>query len=129
MPGWLYAVKKGATTIWENWDGINEKGEVKNSLNHYSYGAVCGWLFEGVCGIHLQDNHITIQPVPGKMLQYAKAVYKSPVGEIISGWKYEQDMVVYEIQIPPNTEAKLILPDKEEKMLTAGLNTIRKSVN
>ena len=129
MPGWLYAVKKGATTIWENWDGINEKGEVKNSLNHYSYGAVCGWLFEGVCGIHLQDNHITIQPVPGKTLQYAKAVYKSPVGEIISGWKYEQDMVVYEIQIPPNTEAKLILPDKEEQMLTAGLNTIRKLIN
>ena len=23
-PGWLYEVKKGATTIWENWDGIDE---------------------------------------------------------------------------------------------------------
>ena len=53
MPGWLYSVKKGATTIWENWDGINEKGEVKASLNHYSYGAVCGWLFSDVCGIQI----------------------------------------------------------------------------
>ena len=63
MPGWLYAVKKGATTIWENWDGINEKGEVKASLNHYSYGAVCGWLFSDVCGIRLVTvsyTHLTL---------------------------------------------------------------------
>lgn len=52
MPSWLYEVKKGATTIWENWDGINEKGEVKASLNHYSYGTICGWLFGG-CLRHL----------------------------------------------------------------------------
>src|SRR5262249_49350786 len=25
-PSWLYAVKKGATTIWESWDGIDEEG-------------------------------------------------------------------------------------------------------
>lgn len=111
MPGWLYAVKKGATTIWENWDGINEKGEVKASLNHYSYGAVCGWLFEGVCGIRLQDGRITIRPQPCRLLQYARAVYHSPVGEIVSGWKYEGGEVIYEIRTPPNVESEIILPD------------------
>ena len=49
-PGWLYAVKKGATTIWETWDGVREDGTVHDSLNHYSYGAISGWLFSGVCG-------------------------------------------------------------------------------
>lgn len=120
MPGWLYAVKKGATTIWENWDGINEKGEAKASLNHYSYGAVCGWLFEGMCGIHLENNEITIKPMPHKLLQHARASYQSPVGEIISGWKFEGDRIIYEIQIPSNAEAKLILPNGEVEMLTAG---------
>ena len=120
MPSWLYAVKKGATTIWENWDGINEKGEVKASLNHYSYGAVTGWLFAGVCGICLKDGKITIQPQPHKLLQYAKAAYQSPVGEIVSGWKYEGDQVTYEIQIPSNTEAEVILPDGRREVLTAG---------
>lgn len=111
MPGWLYEVRKGATSIWENWDGINEKGEVKASLNHYSYGAVCGWLFEGVCGIHLQDRKITIKPRPHRLLQFAKAAYQSPVGEIVSGWKYAQDKIIFEIQIPSNAEAEVILPD------------------
>ena len=120
MPSWLYAVKKGATTIWENWDGINERGEVKASLNHYSYGAVTGWLFAGVCGISLKDRKITIQPQPHKLLQYAKAVYQSPVGEIVSGWKYEGDQVTYEIQIPSNTEAEVILPDGRREVLAAG---------
>lgn len=120
MPGWLYAVKKGATSIWENWDGINEKGEVKASLNHYSYGAVCGWLFGGICGIRVKNGKITISPQPHKSLQYAKAVYNSPAGEIVSGWSYEEDKIVYDIQIPSNVEAELILPDGRREVLTAG---------
>lgn len=64
MPGWLYEVRKGATTIWENWDGINEQGNAKASLNHYSYGAVCGWLFGGVCGIRLDCGKLVIAPQP-----------------------------------------------------------------
>lgn len=124
MPGWLYAVKKGATTIWENWDGINEKGEVRASLNHYSYGAVCSWLFQGVCGIQLRNNEITICPTPHASLQYAKAVYQSPAGEIASGWRYEGEKLFYEIRIPANAEAAVILPDGRRFMLQAGAHTL-----
>ena len=120
MPGWLYAVKKGATTIWETWDGINESGKPKASLNHYSYGAVCGWLFRGVCGIRLEGNKITIRPMPYKLLQYAKASYRSPVGEIVSGWKYEEDKLIFDIEIPANTEAEVILPDGSTRLLEPG---------
>ncbi|WP_302418852.1 family 78 glycoside hydrolase catalytic domain [Blautia marasmi] len=120
MPGWLYAVKKGATTIWETWDGINEDGKPKASLNHYSYGAVCGWLFRGVCGIRLEGNKITIRPMPYKLLQYAKASYRSPVGEIVSGWKYEEDKLIFDIEIPANTEAEVILPDGSTRLLEPG---------
>ncbi|MDL2301430.1 glycoside hydrolase family 78 protein [Lachnospiraceae bacterium OttesenSCG-928-D06] len=124
MPSWLYAVEKGATTIWETWDGINEKGVPTNSLNHYSYGAICGWLFQGVCGIRLQGQEITIKPAPNRLLKHAKATYKSPVGEIISGWYYEGEKVRYEIHIPANTEGKLILPNGEERKLVVGTNRI-----
>jgi len=120
MPGWLYAVKKGATTIWETWDGINEKGEVKASLNHYSYGAVCGWLFWGICGIRLQDGKLTIKPQVHPLLNHARAVYRSPVGEIVSGWRYERDSVIYEFQIPANVEAEVVLPDGRTQVLGAG---------
>lgn len=129
MPGWLYAVKKGATTIWENWDGINESGEPKASLNHYSYGAVCGWLFQGVCGIHLEGNKITIKPMPHKLMKYAKATYQSPVGEIVSKWRYEENQLIFDIQIPPNTEAEVILPDGKIEMLGAGKHVLSSLCN
>lgn len=113
MPSWLYAVKKGATTIWETWDGTA-------SLNHYSYGAVCGWLFSGVCGIRLEQGHIIIQPTPHKSLAYSKASYLSPLGEIVSGWRYEGEKLVYEIEIPSNAEADVILPEGKREHLGAG---------
>ena len=124
MPGWLYAVKKGATTIWENWDGINEKGEVKASLNHYSYGAICGWLFAGVCGITVEGQKIQIKPTPHRLLSHACAVYQSPCGEIASGWKYMGDEIVFEIRIPSNTEAEVILPDHSRRLLGPGEHRI-----
>ncbi|MBR5738937.1 MAG: family 78 glycoside hydrolase catalytic domain, partial [Lachnospiraceae bacterium] len=52
-PSWLYAVNKGATTIWETWDGVREDGTVHDSLNHYAYGAIAGWFFDGIAGIRL----------------------------------------------------------------------------
>ena len=110
MPSWLYAIKKGATTIWENWDGINAKGEVKASLNHYSYGAITGWLFSGVCGIKLADGKVTIQPQPYPALEYAKASYQSP-GEIKSEWRYEGDKLRFEICVP--VDSVIILPGGE----------------
>lgn len=119
-PSWLYEVKQGATTIWETWDGINEKGKVKDSLNHYSYGAICGWLIDGVCGIQVKGDKITICPHPSKSLGHAKATYQSPIGTITSGWKYEGDKVVYEIMIPSNTQAEVLLPDGRRTVLGAG---------
>ncbi|MBQ8518312.1 MAG: family 78 glycoside hydrolase catalytic domain [Agathobacter sp.] len=117
-PSWLYAVKKGATTIWENWDGINEKGEVKASLNHYSYGAICGWLFSGVCGIRLENGKVTIQPQPHPSLEHAKATYQSPVGEIVSAWKYEGKKLYLEVQVP--VDATVVLPDGKKIEVEAG---------
>lgn len=120
MPSWLYAVKKGATTIWETWDGINEKGEVKESLNHYSYGAICGWLFGGICGIKVKNGQVKIKPQPNKQLEYAKAVYNSPLGEIKSAWKYEGEKVTFEISIPANVVAEVVLPNGNTVELSTG---------
>ena len=119
-PSWLYEVKKGATTIWETWDGINEKGEVKASLNHYSYGAICGWIVDSVCGIRVEDNRVTIKPHPDKALGFAKAAYHSPYGRIGCGWKYDGDKVIYEVEIPSNVKAEVILQDGRSEMLEAG---------
>ena len=50
MPGWLFMPKMGANTIWESWEGTEAQGGV-GSLNHYSKGAVCEWIFSRMCGL------------------------------------------------------------------------------
>ena len=123
-PGWLYAVSKGATTVWETWTGIDDAGCPHDSLNHYSYGAICGWLFGGVCGIRLAGGALTIAPTPHKSLGHAKAVYRSPVGTIESGWRYDGDTVVYTFTIPANMTANVTLPDGRKLLLQPGTHTV-----
>lgn len=122
-PGWLYAVTKGATTIWETWDGIRKDGSVHDSLNHYSYGAISGWLISGVCGINYTFDELVIRPFADASLGYAKAFYDSPKGRIVSEWKYEKetDSFSYHIEIPERLSARVILPGKEEQILSAGV--------
>lgn len=119
-PSWLYPVKHGATTIWENWDGIREDGTVHDSLNHYSYGAVCGWLFRDVCGIQLEAGHLAIAPKPSKALEHAAAAWDSPVGMIRSVWRYEGDSILLEAEIPANVTAQIRLPDGRTCLVKSG---------
>lgn len=123
LPSWLYQVKKGATTIWENWNGLESGGN--GSLNHYSYGAVSGWLLSGVCGINVENDEIIIKPYPNKLLEYAKAEYDSPLGLIKSSWRYVDDEIEFEIEIPCNNTAKMILPDGENKELIPGKHNFK----
>ena len=123
-PGWLYEVKQGATTVWETWTGIDAQGKPHDSLNHYSYGSICGWLFGGVCGIRLAGGKLSIRPTPNKALGYAKAVYDSPAGRIESGWRYEGDEVVYTFAIPCNMTAAVTLPDGRSLTLQPGTHTV-----
>ena len=59
-PSWLYPVTKGATTIWEHWDGIMENGDFwdseMNSFNHYAYGAVAAWVYCKAAGIQVMEE-------------------------------------------------------------------------
>ena len=110
--------------MWETWTGIDAEGKPHESLNHYSYGAVCGWLFRSVCGIYLVDGKLTIAPTPHKSLGYAKAVYDSPVGHIESGWRYEGDTVTYEFTVPCNITAHIHLPDGRTLTLPSGTHRI-----
>ena len=50
-PSWLAMIDRGATTIWEHWEGIDEDGVPHESLNHYSKGAVISFLHRYVAGL------------------------------------------------------------------------------
>ena len=119
FPSWLYSVNMGSTTIWEHWDGINDKGEVwsssMNSFNHYSYGAVAAWMYRTVCGIKYDENspaykHFKIEPIPDVRLGSARATLKTKHGDIVSSWSYEAcGRIKYSFVIPNGTSAEVTI--------------------
>lgn len=120
MPGWLFMAKSGATTIWESWEGTSAQDGIA-SLNHYSKGAACDWIFRSMCGIKVcGENHFVIKPLPGGHFTYANAEYKSIYGAVRSGWRKENGKYNYEIIIPSNCTAQIILPGKEPTEVVAG---------
>ena len=120
MPGWLFMPKNGATTIWESWEGTQAQGGIA-SLNHYSKGALCEWLFKTMCGIRVEgENHFIIAPKPGGKFTYAKATYKSIYGKVECGWEKMESGFTFAVQIPANTEAIIRLPNGESYTVPAG---------
>lgn len=129
-PSWLYPVTQGATTIWERWDGQKPDGTFQNvgmnSFNHYAYGAIGEWLYTYVAGIKIDEQqpgykHFILSPHVGGGLTNAKAEYKSLYGKIVSSWKIDGNNMVYDIEIPVNTSATVILPSSnEQKELGSG---------
>ena len=122
MPGWLFMPKNGATTIWESWEGTKAQGGIA-SLNHYSKGAVCEWLFKAMCGIRVDgENHFTIAPRPGGHFTHAKASCQSVYGLVESGWEKNGDSYTFTVRIPCNTTAELILPNGNHDVVSAGIH-------
>ena len=118
-PGWLFSVKNGATTIWERWDswtpegGFNQDG--MNSFNHYAYGSVVEWFYGSIAGLQPRAsapgwNCFTIAPQPGGDLTYAGAQVETPYGLAASHWRIEGGRFLFDVTIPPNTEAIVSLP-------------------
>ena len=122
VPGWLHPVIMGATTMLENWDGLDV---FRDSFNHYSFGAVCQFLFEYVAGIRPTFvapgfEIIILKPTPGGSLSWAEGTYKTKFGVIRSGWKIEHGCFSYYCSIPDRATACLTLPDGTSYNLGAG---------
>lgn len=135
-PSWLYQVTKGATTVWEHWDGIKEDGSFwsadMNSFNHYAYGAIGDWLYRKVVGIDMDENYPAykksiIKPTPGKGLTHAKGQLETMYGTIKSSWELLDDgKMRVQILIPTNTEAEITLPISKGKEILENSNPLDK---
>lgn len=114
FPSWIYEIRCGATTIWEDWDGVS-------SRNHYSNGAVCDWVFNTVCGVRIAgENRFSVRPIPGAGLTYVQFRYHSPFGEVQSAWKREESTICFQIQLPVGCTGTVLLPDGEERKIGGG---------
>ena len=114
VPSWLAMIDAGATTIWENWEGLDTEG--LGSLNHYSKGAVVTFLHRYIAGIRpiageRAYRRFKVEPVLGGGLTRAEAVFDSPRGQIRSAWRIDHSRFHLEVTVPPGAEAEVVLPD------------------
>ncbi|HEY5913168.1 MAG TPA: family 78 glycoside hydrolase catalytic domain [Verrucomicrobiae bacterium] len=117
-PGWGDMLKKGATTIWEDWEG-------NLSLCHSSYLHIGAWFIEGLGGIRpgldgAGYKHFFVRPGvwPTSPLEWAKCRFDSPYGPIESNWRREGERMLYDISVPPNTVASVSLRTEDRQKLT-----------
>lgn len=116
-PSWFYSINQGATTMWERWNSYSHEdgfGDAKmNSFNHYAYGAIGLWFYEGIAGIKALEpgyKKILITPSPDPRLESASAEYDSTYGLIASSWQTLPNGMRFDMTVPPNTTANIIIP-------------------
>lgn len=127
-PSWLYCIKKGATTLWEQWNTITPDGQVRDpSMNHYAYGAVGDFLYRRVLGLEpLEGGYrsFRVKPIPGGGLTWAKGCVKTPFGKASVHWEIQDNLFSIRVEVPVSTNCELTMPSGNRMQLESGTHTI-----
>lgn len=124
-PSWLYPISKGATTVWEHWDGIKPDGTMwstdMNSFNHYAYGAVADWMYGAAAGINSDPDrpgfeHIIFRPVTDRRLDFVKASIDTRRGTVKSEWRRENGRIKYIFTVPEGCCASVVIGGEKREV-------------
>jgi alpha-L-rhamnosidase len=117
FPGWGYMLSRGATTIWERWDGIKTDGSFNdpgmNSFNHYGLGSVGDFLYREVGGLSAATPGYQSQlvaPRPGGGLTSAATSLATPYGQAVSDWSTTSGVLTLRVTVPAGTSATVQVP-------------------
>jgi len=126
-PSWLNMRNRGATTVWERWNGVAADGTPSESLNHYSKGAVIDFLHQYIAGLKIVEpgyREFSVKPVLGAGIEWARTSHQSPFGFISVEWKLSIDGFQLELLVPQGTTAHVTLPNGNVQTLGAGEHTL-----
>ncbi|MEV7389203.1 family 78 glycoside hydrolase catalytic domain [Streptomyces sp. NPDC091215] len=131
-PSWLGMLDRGATTVWEEWEGVDAKGRAQASLNHYSKGAVTHFLYTHTLGLRQAESSVAwesfvVAPIPHSSVRWARGTFDSPRGTIAVDWSIEADTLRISVEVPPTSTATIVFPDGERLAAGPGRSTFRRS--
>ena len=96
-------VDRGATTMWEEWEGVDAHGVPHGSLNHYSKGAVATFLHRYVAGLRPTEpgyRTFEVRPRPGGGITSATTRHISPFGPIEVSWRLRGGSMELDVLVP-----------------------------
>lgn len=127
-PSWLYQVRCGATSIWENWNAIRPDGTVTaSSYNHYALGSVGEWIYRHIGGLQPTAagwRTIDYAPAVHCGLSSAECSHLTPYGLAACRWQKGENGTELELTVPHGVTAQLRL-DNRTQPLSAGVHRIR----
>ena len=106
FPGWGYWIRKGATTLWEDWSG-------GSSHNHIMFGDVSAWMFEYLAGVKpLKNGFAEFRVAPNVVggLTNLIMTHDAPCGKIVVDWTREEKRFILTLTVPKGATAEVILP-------------------
>ena len=122
-PSWLTMVDRGATTVWEEWEGVDSRGVPHGSLNHYSTGAVATFLHRYVAGLRPTEpgyRSFEVRPRPGGGITWATTRHVSPYGPIEVSWHLADGSMELDLLVPGGTTATAVLPGAAPRRVSGG---------
>ena len=114
-PSWGYMASKGATTIWELWNGDTADPGM-NSGNHVMLvGDLVIWLYERMAGLAPDPEtpgfkRIVMKPTPMGEPKDVAATHRSPYGQVVSAWSQKNNVFTWHVTVPVNTTATIHIP-------------------
>ncbi|MDO4758075.1 MAG: family 78 glycoside hydrolase catalytic domain [Rikenellaceae bacterium] len=113
-PSFGYMAKRGATTIWELWNG-DTANPWMNSGNHVMMlGDLVPWFYRDLGGINpAKPGYKEIRLAPDFSIQNLERIetsYKSLHGTIVSSYTKSPMRLEWDVEIPCNTTATIVVP-------------------
>lgn len=118
-PSYGYEISKGATTIWELWNGDTADWRM-NSNNHVMMlGDLLNWYYQDLAGFNPAKpgyKEILLKPdFSIQQLDSVSATYSTPYGVLGGSWVKTPMHITWNIEIPCNTTAIVVVPTPDKK--------------
>ncbi len=115
QPGVPYAIKRGATSIWEHYYPASDPNFWTRSLNHFACGSVCENFWRHIAGIAPVADapgfaRVLLKPQLTEVLEFAAASHRAPMGQIRSAWKREGESFAWQISLPRGASGHAVVP-------------------
>ena len=105
VPGYGYQIKKGHTTLTEQWDP-----DMGASMNHFMMAHIENFLIPDLLGIQRTGDLIEIEPHPVGDIVWCKGSTMSAHGPVKVEWHIDKDVFTLDIDIPEGGFADVYMP-------------------
>lgn len=98
-----------------------------NSLNHYAYGAVFGWMFTNIVGINPDESapgyaRVIYAPIPDKRITRVKGSIDTARGTVSAEYELKDGAWRFTVTIPAGVVEAVARIFGKERALTEGVN-------